>query len=74
MSYLITGIAFSLTTWFIVRDKYKKESLKGNILLKDRVKRQKETITALLYKNNLLARQVEELRSGIVVIKYMKGE
>lgn len=74
MSYLITGIIFSLTTWFIVRDKYKKESLKGNILLKDRVKRQKEIITVLLHKNNLLARQNEELRSEIVVIKSMKGE
>jgi len=63
MSYLITGIVFSIVTWWIVKEDCFFE-----------LHRQKEINIKLLEKNTALLKQIEELESEIVVIKSMRGE
>jgi hypothetical protein len=67
MSYLITGIVFSLISWYITRQADKVELNKSNTLLI-------ENMVTMLRKNNALLKQIEELKSEIVVIKSMRGE
>ena len=74
MSYLITGIVFSLISWYITRDKYKKELIKNNKSSDRHHEMLMSHIILLLNKNKSLLKQIEEFKSGIVVIKSMKGE
>jgi hypothetical protein len=67
MSYLITGIICSLISWYITRQTDKVELNKSHILLI-------ENMVTMLRKNNELLKQIEELKSEIVVIKSLRGE
>lgn len=74
MSYLIFGIVFSLISWYITRDQYKRKLEKVQKQLKESNDLRFDNMAKLLNKNITLLRKIEELQSEIVVLKSMKGD